>query len=548
MADLSQEERDLLERSTKKAKAVDETMQAKAQGFKDHHSSRADTMEIEGESQTSKRTFKESLMGYDLEKRNHDRRFNNKDDTASDDEDEQQEDDDPLCPVIKVSREEKIRLRRPWKRTLILKVWGRAVGYNYLLRRLNMIWKPKATMEVVAIDNGYFLAKFETEEDYKFAKFEGPWMVLGHYLIVKEWTHDFDPFTDTTEKMLVWVRFPCIPIEYYDSDFLMRLGERIGNPIKVDDATGAAARGFFARMCVEVDITKPLLPKFILRNKVRKIEYEGVHLICFNCGVYGHHQEKCPQLTMKNGIDGNDDMHGRKEGDNQWSNQTSSDHAEDMERQGLDDEEKSFGPWMLATSRGRRGGRGLGRGESTRKDKDQPGRNRTGGSRFRALDSNGNDNGPETPGERPIENGWNRVGQNTLPSRGKRSNVQLPKVIPETNTMNDSGATTPSGKRGNGVHRDLVIGRKKPNQAATEHEHTVVSSFDGGETITRTTFINEAEDHMLLGVTEFGSLEHHDDPPISQDAMNVDITLEDDRNFALKGEFPVGPTIDKMTS
>lgn len=119
-------------------------------------------------------------------------------------------------------------------------------------------------------------------------------MVLDHYLIVKEWRPNFDPFTDTTESMLVWVRFPCLSIEYYDSDFLMRLGEKIGKPIRVDDTIGNAAKGLFARMCVEIDIRKPLLAKFQMRKVVRKIKYEGIHLICFHCGIYGHRKDDCP--------------------------------------------------------------------------------------------------------------------------------------------------------------------------------------------------------------------------------------------------------------
>lgn len=53
------------------------------------------------------------------------------------------------------------------------------------------------------------------------------------------------------------------------------------------------SRGRFARMCIEVNITKPLLSKFKLRRRVRCIEYEGIHLICFKCGVYGHRAEQC---------------------------------------------------------------------------------------------------------------------------------------------------------------------------------------------------------------------------------------------------------------
>ena len=37
----------------------------------------------------------------------------------------------------------------------------------------------------------------------------------------------------------------------------MRLGAKLGKPIKIDSATSLASTGYFARLCVEVDLTKP---------------------------------------------------------------------------------------------------------------------------------------------------------------------------------------------------------------------------------------------------------------------------------------------------
>lgn len=79
----------------------------------------------------------------------------------------------------------------------------------------------------------------------------------------------------------------------------MRLGEKIGEPKNIDEATSLVSRGKFPRMCVKIDITKPLVSKFILRRKVRRIEYEGLHLICFNCGVYGHTIDQCKKDDEK---------------------------------------------------------------------------------------------------------------------------------------------------------------------------------------------------------------------------------------------------------
>ncbi|XP_019171049.1 PREDICTED: uncharacterized protein LOC109166607 [Ipomoea nil] len=167
-------------------------------------------------------------------------------------------------PVILVSKEEKERLRRPWRRSLIIKLLGRTVGYNFLLQRLQRMWRTDASFDLISLDQDYFLVRFENLKDYESVKFGGPYMVFGHYLVSQEWVPNFVPKNNKVRKMLVWIRFPALPIEYFDDIFLKRIGTQIGRPIKVDTTTSLASKGRFARVCVEVDITKPLVSKFVL--------------------------------------------------------------------------------------------------------------------------------------------------------------------------------------------------------------------------------------------------------------------------------------------
>lgn len=176
-----------------------------------------------------------------------------------DDDDRSIEQEETECPDIRLSRTIKTRLRRRWCQTLIIKIMGRTVGFHYLLGRLIATWLQKAPMDLVAIENDYFQVKFASVNDYHYAKYEGPWLVLDHCLIVKDWHHDFDPFSATTERMLAWVQLPGLPIEYYDKEVIWMVGEKIGRPNRVDDTTSLVTRGKFAHLCVEVDITKPLL-------------------------------------------------------------------------------------------------------------------------------------------------------------------------------------------------------------------------------------------------------------------------------------------------
>ena len=52
---------------------------------------------------------------------------------SEDEEDDSDEEVDLDCPTIRVS-EEKVRIRVPWKRTMIIKLLGRSIGYHLLLK------------------------------------------------------------------------------------------------------------------------------------------------------------------------------------------------------------------------------------------------------------------------------------------------------------------------------------------------------------------------------------------------------------------------------
>ncbi|CAN1136871.1 hypothetical protein LINPERHAP2_LOCUS9721, partial [Linum perenne] len=86
---------------------------------------------------------------------------------------------------------------------------------------------------------------------------------------------------------------PRLPLEYFDSSILKIIGDRIRRTVRIDHTTLEGSRGNFVRICVEVNLSKPLLSKYRLRRRVRRIEYEGLHIICFNCGCYGHTSTDC---------------------------------------------------------------------------------------------------------------------------------------------------------------------------------------------------------------------------------------------------------------
>lgn len=64
----------------------------------------------------------------------------------------------------------------------------------------------------------------------------------------------------------------------------MRVGNYLGNAVKVDDTSRETLRGRFARICFEVDLNKPIIPIVNVLGHNEAVEHEGLHQICFDCG------------------------------------------------------------------------------------------------------------------------------------------------------------------------------------------------------------------------------------------------------------------------
>ncbi|CAN1135773.1 hypothetical protein LINPERPRIM_LOCUS20691 [Linum perenne] len=98
-------------------------------------------------------------------------------------------------------------------------------------RRLEFLWARAGSIQVADMSNNFFLVRFSNENDYNTSAFRGPWKVA-----------------------------------------VSRIGNFIGKTVRLDLATEEGSRCRYARVCVELDLTKPLLGKYMIEDRVFKIE------------------------------------------------------------------------------------------------------------------------------------------------------------------------------------------------------------------------------------------------------------------------------------
>ncbi|KAI7985130.1 Uncharacterized protein LOK49_LG14G02120 [Camellia lanceoleosa] len=237
---------------------------------------------------------------------------------------------DSSIPSIALSKEEIDRIRNPWQNSLIVKLMGRSLGYTYLMDRLKNIWKLNSTFIGIDLGNHFFLMKFQDVADLNKVLNEGPWFVGRNFLAIRHWEPDFQPEKASLSTIVVWIRLHSLPIEYFDNQILRRIGNKLGKVLKVDFYTENRDRGRFARLCIQIDMAKPLIAKLLVGSILIKIAYEGINAICFHCGMIGHKSNECPSQVHTN------------QSSVKLDTATPSSSASD-----------TFGPWMLVQRKGK---------------------------------------------------------------------------------------------------------------------------------------------------------------------------------------------------
>ena len=122
--------------------------------------------------------------------------------------------------AVKLSKDVKRRIRAVWASSLIVKVYGRSVGFNYIQAKLNALWKPMGRLDVIDLGKEFFLTRFCCKEDHGKVLKNGPWFIGENFLSIRPWEPNFKPSMMNVSSIVVWIRLNELPIEYYELEVL----------------------------------------------------------------------------------------------------------------------------------------------------------------------------------------------------------------------------------------------------------------------------------------------------------------------------------------
>ncbi|KAJ6672988.1 ZINC KNUCKLE CX2CX4HX4C-RELATED [Salix viminalis] len=181
-----------------------------------------------------------------------------------------------------------------WNRCIVGFFPGYRMNYHTVTTVANRVWKTEGLESVMSTANGFWLFRFQTEDQMQAILERGPWMFGGKAIILQQWHPEFVFDKNRISKLPVWVRLHGLPFSLWSRKGLSVAASMVGRPLSCDEATFCCSRLDYARVCVEVDAAKPFTHNFEINTPFSEqplhieVEYEWKPSRCPSCKLFGH--------------------------------------------------------------------------------------------------------------------------------------------------------------------------------------------------------------------------------------------------------------------
>ncbi|XP_058783376.1 uncharacterized protein LOC131658056 [Vicia villosa] len=189
---------------------------------------------------------------------------------------------------------DEIQFGRP---SLVLYALGCELSMHAVKNFMSKNWYFVQLPDMYYHEEGYFILRFNSFKDRDDVLMKGPYSIRNMPLLIREWRPEFNLQTDLLRTLPIWVKLPNLPLYLWGETSLNKIGSALGVPIVTDECTANRLRISYARIMVEMDITKDLPSEIIIRDnhgeKMRQaIEYEWRPVFCGSCQKFGHNCDK----------------------------------------------------------------------------------------------------------------------------------------------------------------------------------------------------------------------------------------------------------------
>ncbi|KAK4713550.1 hypothetical protein R3W88_019457 [Solanum pinnatisectum] len=164
--------------------------------------------------------------------------------------------------IVEILEEDVARDNEKWAPSIVIYVVGTAPSIGamerFILEQGTFTIKPV----ILYHKDGYFVVRFANERERDMVLCSGFHYLMRRPVIMKPWVLEFNFKEEILTTIPFWVKLPNLPLNCWNEVVLSKIGSILGKPLYADECTSQVNRISFARILVEVDITRPL-PKVI---------------------------------------------------------------------------------------------------------------------------------------------------------------------------------------------------------------------------------------------------------------------------------------------
>ena len=168
------------------------------------------------------------------------------------------------------------------------------------VRRLWDAWKVKGKFWIHR--SGWILFEFCSKEDRMRVLNGGPYFIYGSNLMLKILPRCFRFGSEVMTTVSTWIQLPDLPLECWNNLALSKIVSKVGTPISSDQLTRTIDRISFARVLVEVDVSKELvtsvkvkLPTGVVYDQL--VVFESPPKYCKKCLTFTHGDAGCSRVS-----------------------------------------------------------------------------------------------------------------------------------------------------------------------------------------------------------------------------------------------------------
>lgn len=185
-----------------------------------------------------------------------------------------------------------------WESSIACYVLGENPPITVMEGFIRRIWGNHGIERVVAKGEGVFIVRFEStiERDEVLAK--RVYFFDKKPMVMKPWRLGEEVNKGEVVEIPIWVQFPKPDLRFWGSKGLSKVASILGKPLKADKFMKEKKLVNYARVLIDIDITKEIPETVTIVDDLgeiikQKVELEWQPIKCSKCSMFGHKDSDC---------------------------------------------------------------------------------------------------------------------------------------------------------------------------------------------------------------------------------------------------------------